>query len=187
MKIQWKRPVITALLGASLLVMAGCGSENVMDTYSFGNQVIRSGQSEVTVALPYEMGKTSESMSPDGYPMDLYGSNTQHIMITVEALHPSTTKALPTVTDYVKQKEAEYNSLAATVTSESIDLNGVPAMVIHGTFPIQNRQISFSQYVFENQGVLWNIAYRYPTDDQVGADISKEIQNKIYVTQKKEG
>ena len=32
-----------------------------------------------------------------------------------------------------------------------------------------------------------NITYRYPTDDQIGADISKQIKDKIYVTQKKEG
>ena len=29
--------------------------------------------------------------------------------------------------------------------------------------------------------------YQYPEKDQVGADISKEIQNKIQVTQQKEG
>ncbi len=45
----------------------------------------------------------------------------------------------------------------------------------------------FSQYVFLDQGVLWNIIYQYPEKDQVGADISKEIQNKIQVTQQKRG
>ncbi len=57
MKVQWKRALQTIVLGTSLLALAGCGSDNVMDIYSFGNQVIGSGQSEVTVALPYEMGK----------------------------------------------------------------------------------------------------------------------------------
>lgn len=38
-----------------------------------------------------------------------------------------------------------------------------------------------------DKGVLWNITYRYPTDDQMSADISKQIKDKIYVTQKKEG
>ena len=74
MKVQWKRALQTIVLGTSLLALAGCGSDNVMDIYSFGNQVIRSGQSEVTVALPYEMGKTSETTSVDGYPMDAYGT-----------------------------------------------------------------------------------------------------------------
>lgn len=57
MKVQWKRTVQAIVLGTSLLALAGCGSNNVMDIYSFGNQVIRSGQSEVTVALPYEWEK----------------------------------------------------------------------------------------------------------------------------------
>ena len=38
-----------------------------------------------------------------------------------------------------------------------------------------------------DKGVLWNITYRYPTDDQIGADISKQIKDKIYVTQKERG
>ena len=47
MKQNWKRTLQGALLGAVLLAMAGCGSTNVMDTYSFGHQVIRAGQSEI--------------------------------------------------------------------------------------------------------------------------------------------
>ena len=63
MKQNWKRTLQGALLGAVLLAMAGCGSTNVMDTYSFGHQVIRAGQSEITIALPYEMGKSTKNMS----------------------------------------------------------------------------------------------------------------------------
>ena len=40
-----------------------------MDTYSFGHQVIRAGQSEITIALPYEMGKSTKNMTDDGYPI----------------------------------------------------------------------------------------------------------------------
>lgn len=187
MKVQWKRALQTIVLGTSLLALAGCGSDNVMDIYSFGNQVIRSGQSEVTVALPYEMGKTSETMSVDGYPMDAYGTLSQHILISVEARQPAPNKALPTVAQFVDQKKSEYAKLGATVNVESIDLNGVQAQLITGDFYINKIKTSFSQYVFMDKGVLWNITYRYPTDDQIGADISKQIKDKIYVTQKKEG
>ena len=101
MKVQWKRALQTIVLGTSLLALAGCGSDNVMDIYSFGNQVIRSGQSEVTVALPYEMGKTSETTSVDGYPMDAYGTLSQHMLISAEARKPAPNKALPTVAQFV--------------------------------------------------------------------------------------
>ena len=187
MKVQWKRALQTIVLGTSLLALAGCGSDNVMDIYSFGNQVIRSGQSEVTVALPYEMGKTSETTSVDGYPMDAYGSLSQHILISVEARQPAPNKALPTVAQFVDQKKSEYAKLGATVNVESIDLNGVQAQLITGDFYVNKIKTSFSHYVFMAKGVLWNITYRYPTDDQIGADISKQIKDKIYVTQKKEG
>ena len=187
MKVQWKRTVQTIVLGTSLLALAGCGSNNVMDIYSFGNQVIRSGQSEVTVALPYEMGKTSETTSVDGYPMDAYGSLSQHMLISVEARQAAPNKTLPTVADFVNQKKSEYAKLGATVNVENIDLNGVQAQLITGDFYVNKIKTSFSQYVFMDKGVLWNITYRYPTDDQIGADISKQIKDKIYVTQKKEG
>lgn len=187
MKVQWKRALQTIVLGTSLLALAGCGSDNVMDIYSFGNQVIRSGQSEVTVTLPYEMGKTSETTSVDGYPMDAYGSLSQHMLISVEARQPASNKALPTVAQFVDQKKSEYAKLGATVNVESIDLNGVQAQLITGDFYVNKIKTSFSQYVFMDKGVLWNITYRYPTDDQIGADISKQIKDKIYVTQKKEG
>ena len=118
MKVQWKRALQTIVLGTSLLALARCGSDNVMDIYSFGNQVIRSGQSEVTVALPYEMGKTSETTSVDGYPMDAYGSLSQHMLISVEARQPAPNKALPTVAQFVDQKKSEYAKLGATVNVE---------------------------------------------------------------------
>ena len=85
------------------------------------------------------------------------------------------------------QKKSEYAKLGATVNVESIDLNGVQAQLITGDFYVNKIKTSFSQYVFMDKGVLWNITYRYPTDDQIGADISKQIKDKIYVTQKKEG
>ena len=75
MKQNWKRTLQGALLGAALLAMAGCGSNNVMDTYSFGHQVIRVGQSEITIALSYEMGKSTKNMTDDGYPIDIYGAS----------------------------------------------------------------------------------------------------------------
>ena len=52
MKQNWKRTLQGTLLGAVLLAMAGCGSTNVMDTYSFGHQVIRAGQSCLLYTSP---------------------------------------------------------------------------------------------------------------------------------------
>ncbi len=119
--------------------------------------------------------------------MDAYGSLSQHILISVEARQPAPNKALPTVAQFVDQKKSEYAKLGATVNVKSIDLNGVQAQLITGDFYVNKIKTSFSQYVFMDKGVLWNITYRYPTDDQIGADISKQIKDKIYVTQKKEG
>ena len=115
MKQNWKRTLQGALLGAALLAMAGCGSTNVMDTYSFGHQVIRAGQSEITIALPYEMGKSTKNMSDDGYPIDIYGSVTDHMVIEVEALRAGENKPLPTVDEYVNRSKSEFTKIGGTI------------------------------------------------------------------------
>ncbi|MDU7795227.1 MAG: hypothetical protein E7J76_02290 [Veillonella parvula] len=171
MKQNWKRTLQGALLGAVLLAMAGCGSTNVMDTYSFGHQVIRAGQSEITIALPYEMGKSTKNM----------------MVIEVEALRPGENKPLPTVDEYINHSKSEFAKVGATIKEESVALEGASAKKLDVTVTSQGQIFRISQYVFLDHGVLWNIVYQYPEKDQVGADISKEIQNKIQVTQQKEG
>ncbi|WP_038115703.1 hypothetical protein [Veillonella sp. AS16] len=187
MKEQWKRTLRGALLGAALLAMAGCGSTNVMDTYSFGHQVIRAGQSEITIALPYEMGKSTKNMTDDGYPIDIYGSVTEHMVIEVEALRAGVNKPLPTVDEQINRSKTEFANLGATIKEESVQLEGATAKKLDVTYSAQGQTFSFSQYVFMDHDVLWNIVYQYPAQDQVGADISKEIKDKIQVTQQKEG
>ena len=120
MKQNWKRTLQGALLGVALLAMAGCGSNNVMDTYSFGHQVIRVGQSEITIALPYEMGKSTKNMTDDGYPIDIYGSVTEHMVIEVEALRAGDNKPLPTVDEFLNRSKSEFTKMGATIKEESV-------------------------------------------------------------------
>ena len=81
----------------------------------------------------------------------------------------------------------EFKKIKGDVKVDTVSLNGVPAKKVSATFTNQGKKFSFLQYVFLDKNVLWNIVYQYPTDDQVGADISKQIEDKIQVTQKKEG
>ena len=50
---KWLAVMMMAIL---MLVVAGCGSDNALDDYSFGHKVIRQGASEVTFALPFDIG-----------------------------------------------------------------------------------------------------------------------------------
>ena len=126
-------------------------------------------------------------MSDDGYPIDIYGSVTDHMVIEVEALRAGENKPLPTVDEYVNRSKSEFTKLGGTIKEESVALDGASAKKLDVTYTTQGQTFRFSQYVFLDHGVLWNIVYQYPEKDQVGADISKEIQNKIQVTQQKEG
>ena len=174
------------LLGAVLLAMAGCGSTNVMDTYSFGHQVIRVGQSEITIALPYEMGKSTKIWLMM-VSIDIMVPLQNIWWIEVEALRAGDNKPLPTVDEFLNRSKSEFTKMGATIKEESVALQGTSAKKLDVTYTTQGQTFSFSQYVFLDHGVLWNIIYQYPEKDQVGADISKEIQNKIQVTQQKEG
>ena len=133
------------------------------------------------------MGKSTKNMSDDGYPIDIYGSVTDHMVIEVEALRAGENKPLPTVDEYVNRSKSEFTKLGGTIKEESVALDGASAKKLDVTYTTQGQTFRFSQYVFLDHGVLWNIVYQYPEKDQVGADISKEIQNKIQVTQQKEG
>ena len=59
------------------------------------------------------MGKSTKNMSDDGYPIDIYGSVTDHMVIEVEALRAGENKPLPTVDEYVNRSKSEFTKLGA--------------------------------------------------------------------------
>lgn len=171
----------------TMLLVSGC-SQNVMDTYSFGHQVIRLGQSEITVALPYELGKDNQiSTDNQGRPAVKYGALTEHMLIDIEGVEGTATVPVPTVQSSVDFTKAQLAKTGTTVQVSDINLNGVTAKKLTATYANNGRQLSFLQYIFVDKNVLWNIVYQHPSDDALGNGIQEQIENKIVVTQKKEG
>lgn len=67
---KWFTVFCMALL---MLAISGCGSDNALDSYSFGHKVIKSGNSEITVALPYDIGvQPNTTKNALGYPVTTY-------------------------------------------------------------------------------------------------------------------
>ncbi|WP_052076841.1 hypothetical protein [Veillonella montpellierensis] len=178
-----KNLLLIGILSVFFLLSAGCSSDNILDSYSFGEQVFHAGQSEITVELPYELGKNKNTTeSPDGYPLDSYAGLGEHIAVYIEAKHPTATKILPDPSTITDKSVSVFQSNQGDVSQDTIDLGGVQAHKVTATFIQNNIKYSFLQYVFLDKGVLWNIVYQYQTDDEVGAGISKEIADKIKVT-----
>ena len=66
-------------------------------------------------------------MTDDGYPIDIYGSVTEHMVIEVEALRAGENKPLPTVDEFLNRSKSEFTKLGATIKEESVALGGTSA------------------------------------------------------------
>lgn len=181
---KMKRLVLACILGAFVTFSAGCGSENVLDTYSFGNQVIHAGSSEINVALPFEIGKnTNITQNNEGLPIESYAGMSDHFMVSIQGTQPVVGKTMDTPQALANKSVNVFTQMGGQAQVSPIDLNGLQALKVTATFTDKsNTKESFLQYVFVDKGVLWNIVYQYRTDDVVGAGISKQIEDKIQIT-----
>lgn len=184
---KWFTVFCMALL---MLAISGCGSDNALDSYSFGHKVIKSGNSEITVALPYDIGvQPNTTKNALGYPVTTYLGADKNFLVSIEAISPKAGQPLPTAAAYGAESKAFYeksfgNNL--TWSDEMKTVDGVQAFISSATLVANKIQIRFFQYIFADKGVLWNITYQYPVDSTMGAQISDLVVGKIQIT-KKEG
>ena len=83
---KWFTVFCMALL---MLAISGCGSDNALDSYSFGHKVIKSGNSEITVALPYDIGvQPNTTKNALGYPVTTYLGADKNFLVSIEAISP---------------------------------------------------------------------------------------------------
>lgn len=180
--------LLVLLSMAFMILVSGCSSDNVMDKYSFGNQVIRVAQSEITLPSPFELGLNSTLTSDkDGYPLKSYAGTTPTFFVNAEGITAQPNKPLPTAAAFA---EKAVNSLKTTnginvkdVETTPITLDNVPVYKQKIKYTAKNGvTFSFLQYVFVDKGVLWNIVYQYPTSDTEGQQIVKYVEDKIQIT-----
>ena len=55
------RKFLMTILAASTILMTGCGNTSVLEEYSFGYTQLKSGNSEVYLMSPMEMGKSQNN------------------------------------------------------------------------------------------------------------------------------
>lgn len=191
MKVKAKRLALACLLSLGLVTAAGCGSSNVLDTYSFGHQVIQDGPSEINVALPFEIGvdRMATVDKETGNPISVHIGSTEHVLAMITGMQAGPGKTLASVDEYALHAMSLYVASGGTANQETVNLDGgASAKKITGSLYLQNGQENrFLQYVFIDNNVLWNIVYQYPVGDEVGAQVVQYIEDKIQVTPKKEG
>ena len=84
------------------------------------------------------------------------------MVLAGEALGVHENKRVATDDGFVNRSRAEFPKRGATIKQESVALGGTSANKRDATYATQGQTFRFSQYVFLDQGVLWNIIYQYP-------------------------
>ena len=83
---RMKKFLVSALAAASFFLLTGCGNETIMEEYSFGYTQLKSGNSEVYLMTPVQLGEMHQK---DG--TNFYGANDAHWIITAESRPASST------------------------------------------------------------------------------------------------
>ena len=87
-----KQYIIALGLGM-VLFLGGCGSQQAIDTYSFGQKVINVGQSEVIVDSPFDFGQLDRiTANEKGQPLTIYAGLDKNYGVYVSATQASNTR-----------------------------------------------------------------------------------------------
>ena len=185
-----KQYIIALGLGA-VLFLGGCGSQQAIDTYSFGQKVINVGQSEVIVDSPFDFGQLDRiTANEKGQPLTIYAGLDKNYGVYVSATQASTGAPLPTLEEGAKLgQQALVKELGQTGTNipwdqEQVQVDGVQAVKSTMLAGANGQKIRFTQYTFINKGVLWNIRYSYSDSSPQGEDINQRVNGHIQVTMK---
>lgn len=183
--------IVLLLMVACTLVLTGCKSDTALDTYSFGQKVIQMGQSEVIVDSPFDFGQVQKITTSDlGQPERMYAGLEKNYGIFVSATEGTKEAPLPALDAAAKASLDEFNKELNLVDikwqTESVTVDGVPAIKATALLTGGQVQQSFSQYTFINKGVLWNIRYTYFPKVDISNEINDRVAGKIQIT-KKEG
>lgn len=182
------KKILIPLLALCMMILGGCGTKSVLDTYNFGHKVVRVGASEIIVASPFDLGKRSSVTANDkGQPMTLYENAAPDYFLSVVAIEGTPTAPLPTVEAYDEESKKyllQKVDPKGTWTSEMTTIDGTPAVKSAATYMNGTKKAKVTRYTFVNRDVLWSIIYQHGADNAAGEDIAKRVEGQIQISQK---
>ena len=165
-----------AAMTAAVVLLSGCGSQTMLEEYSFGYVQLKAGNSEVYVMTPFDLAHVNRQ---HGEGM-MYINNDKHInVVAVSETAGETTpaamanesvamlKQTPDVSDLqTKVTDAEESGRQATVVDASYTepLNGQPA------------KLTVRSLFFEDNGQIWHVMYMYKDGDA----LAKEVVDHVF-------
>lgn len=175
---RMKKFLVSALAAASFFLLTGCGNETIMEEYSFGYTQLKSGNSEVYLMTPVQLGEMHQK---DG--TNFYGANDAHWIITAESRPASSTsvRAWAEEPTYMLAQTATLSDLQKTVTQTTV--LDKPATEVEATFNlnVQGRTVKMAgrSLFFEDKDQVWDITYLYSDNDAVGKEVIDHVFGQI--------
>ncbi len=183
--------IILLLSLMSVILLGGCSlmGDRITDKYSFGEQVIREGASEIKLVLPFEIGKTTGKVTEAASLSTVtYRGQNRNIFILVVAQPVQGMEiTAKTAGEQAIQRLKNTPTLSQLKDSRNqVMLGSVQAEKINVTYRESNAELGMLEYLFIDNGILWNIIYQYRPQNAESKELVAFIEDKISVV-KKEG
>lgn len=181
---MWKKRLCqTMAIFATVIALAGCGSEKAVEVYSFGEQALQAGSSTVTMPVPFPLlgkaGATPKQMKYEGADQNI------NVLILSQPITENGVTLTP-------QKLADNTAARLSNTPNVHDLK---KECTEGTMEGKKAVYLDVQYVDRTQGKemplslrsvyfldndqIWSVLYFYQTNDALGKDVADHIWSKI--------
>lgn len=185
-----RKIVYVFLVVISLLFVAGCGKENIMDIYSFGEQQVNIVDSKLTITVPFGIAKMNTL--PGGAKLQnnpnkevaYMGADKNMTLIIVGRRLENDQQKLPL--EEVAKQAIERTKSAPSVSNltyqvDPVTIENIAAEKMHLAYLEKGNKQSVNQYIFYDKDVLWNVIYLYHTDNDVSEDLAQYLDGKIKV------
>ena len=188
-----KRLLLTGLMLIMVMIATGCGnaqmSSKIMDEYSFGTQTFTLGSSNVTLYLPFEIGK-QESPSQDITKTTVsktisYAGMGTHILVFVtgtQITEGMSNDLTIVANDAVHKISLDPNVKNLKTNIEAVTIDNVEGRKLTLTYTLNGINLQVLQYIFVDKGVLWNVIYQYRTTDEEAIALADSIGGKITIS-----
>lgn len=165
-----------AAMASAAVLLAGCGSNTMLEDYSFGYVQLKAGNSEVYVMTPFDLAHVKRQ---EGEGM-MYINNDKHINVVAVSETAGETTPAAMANDYVARlkQTPDVSDLQTKITDA--EESGRKAVVVDAAYtePLngQPAKLIVRSFFFEDNGQVWHVMYMYKDGDE----LAKEVVDHVF-------
>lgn len=181
------------LLIFSLFLLGGCSSnmqEKLMADYSFGHQSFGTGNSRITMFMPFAIGQSKGEPWMSVFANKIYqnvqfqGSDSR---ISIIVMGEKKEKDSLNLDEMAKNatNNLKYSASIKNFKSsiEKVKISGVEARKISMTYDQNEYKLGVIQYIFFDKDVLWEVIYLYKTNEPESVALVDYVVGKIQINE----